>query len=356
MAPSRDFEAEVLKRLLTAVDADSLPAESTHLDDETLALFAEGVLASAERDAAVEHLAVCADCRRVSSLLLSHLDEPDVKVTLTRPGAWISPPMMAWATAAMLLVAAVGVYFSRRSPSRSGEGPASQVASGGSIPTTRKDGAQPPEKTRDERLATTAPKQPASRPPNRPPIETLTDGGSPGKADNLANAIALASAGRLTDYGYGLEGGGFRTREWSPAQVKSLESLPEGQDLTSLLNRGQLFLKFNHAKRATESFADATERFPQSSLAWLGLGLAHYVDNDLAAAAKDFRMALELDPKGQAARFNLAMTLETQHDRDGALQVWKALLQEQLMAADRENVRQRIKALEADQAGTEKKK
>ncbi len=355
MTQPRDLEAEVLKRLLSAADADGPPDDLAHPDDETLALLAEGALSGAERAAAVEHLAVCSDCRRVTSLLLTHVEEPGEKVTLLRPVAWITPPIMAWATAAILLVAGVGLFFNQRSTGQPGGNPSSQVATGGAVSSDQKDTTQSREATPDKRLAETAPQQtPQSPVPGRPPADALADAGSPGKtAGRLANIIALASAGRLSDYGYGFDGDSIRSRDWPPSQVKSLDALPEGRDLTSQLNRGQLLLKFGHAQKAAEAFHDATQHFPNSALAWLGLGLAHYVDNEHDAAAKDFRKALELDPKNQVARINLAVTLESQRDRQGALQLWKSLLQEDLTAADRDRIQQRIRAIEAEPAKSE---
>ena len=217
MTRAPDFsEDKVLKRLLAASDAAAPPAPGSHLADETLALFAEGALRGQERDAAVAHLAACAPCRRVVAVLIQDEHEP-VMLRLTR--FWPLPGMMTWALAASLLVGvatALVVY----NVQRAGPG-AGQVAE------------VPNREGNEKRNASAAPAM---------PHENALAGGPSG--------LYLERAGRLTDYGYGLDGRLIeKFLDPFAEQVKELEALPDGNDLQSLCNRGQRLLGWGGAGR-----------------------------------------------------------------------------------------------------------
>ncbi len=294
----RNHETDVLQRVLAEVNyrADKV----SHLDDETLALFAAGALSGAERDAAIEHLANCDHCREVVASLM----QADEEVTFVQPqrkAAWFSPQVLAYALAACLLIGVTGFLVLPGLMNRAGGPPVA---------------VNPP----------VGPNDPGRTNPARPPLEM----------------VAFASHGRLTDYGFGLDG-----RPSTQFEItKDIVPLPEGQDIESLLKKGHLLLSQGHAKMASETFAEATEKFPKEPVAWLGAGLAAFVDRKPDVAEKNFRKALELNPQLQSARVNLAITLEAKDDKSAALKEWKAVLTQELSPADKEKIETRVKDLE----------
>lgn len=301
----RNHETEVLQRLLAEAEP-SREADHEHLDDETLALFAAGALTGAARDAAIQHLAACDHCRKVAAFLMEENEESSLALP-PRKSTWFTPQVLGYALAASLLIGITGFFILPGILNRAGGRP-DQVA--------HKPPVQPgdPDKVQPNLV--------------RPPLETL----------------AFASQTRLTDYGFGLDGRKLADFE----MIKSFEALPAGKDIESLLKRGHLLLSAGNAKLAGEVFQEATEKFPQEPVAWLGAGLAAFVDKNLDAAEKSFRKALDLDPNNQSARVNLAITLEAKNDRNAALQEWKHLLSQKLTPADREKFEQHVKVLEKE--------
>lgn len=63
------------------------------------------------------------------------------------------------------------------------------------------------------------------------------------------------------------------------------------------------------ADEAHRAWKVAVERWPEQSIAWLGLGNTAHAMGDLAAALAAYRRAIAVDPDQLAARLNLAATL-----------------------------------------------
>lgn len=303
MNTEHKHEAQVLKRLFAEIEP-SRGSDREHLDDEILALFAAGALSGTERDAALMHLAACDHCRQVASLLMEETEEATLSLP-PRKTTWLSPQVLGYVLAASLLIGVTGFLIVPGMLNRAGA-PPDRVAHNPPVPPDGSDKA----------------------PPVRPPLETL----------------AFASQGRLTDYGFGLDG----RRSVDYTTIKDLQPLPDGKDVESLLKRGHLMLGLGEAKLAAAIFQEATERFPREPVAWLGAGLASFVDKNPDAAAKSFEKALELDPTNQSARVNLAIALEAKNDRSAALKEWKAVLSQPLSPADQEKFEQHYKTLEKD--------
>lgn len=72
---------------------------------------------------------------------------------------------------------------------------------------------------------------------------------------------------------------------------------------------------------AAPAYATATEAWPASVIAWLGVGNAAYHRGELAEAERGYRRALELEPGNAAARNNLATALLEQGRCDEAARV-----------------------------------
>src|SRR4051794_31525559 len=67
-----ELDERLIRPILHAADRDSQDQGSEdHPDEETLALFAQGMLTASERAGLVRHLADCLECRRTASLVLT---------------------------------------------------------------------------------------------------------------------------------------------------------------------------------------------------------------------------------------------------------------------------------------------
>jgi hypothetical protein len=166
-----------------------------------------------------------------------------------------------------------------------------------------------------------------------------------------AEPIALAYAGRLTDFGFEIGGVAARDAGRPGAGIAALRAqevlnrTSGRSDLGAELNRGHALLMLGRAEEALAEFRRATRRALGEPLAWLGQGLAAFVLNDFAAAESAFRESLRLDPQSAAARLNLAMTLEELGKLDQAVTEWERLLAQPLPEAEARAVRSEIEEL-----------
>jgi tetratricopeptide (TPR) repeat protein len=164
--------------------------------------------------------------------------------------------------------------------------------------------------------------------------------------------LALASAGRLTDFGF--EIGGATARGASQGQSSRLAeqalkvlSRSDSNDDAVALNRGHAFLSLQQPREGLAEFQRVIDRSPNSPLAWLGQGLARYALNEYPAAEEAFRACLRLDPDLSAARINLAMTLAEEGKIDEALSSWEDILAHPntLTAQDRQAIENEVAEL-----------
>ena len=87
----------------------------SHPDADTLTAFSERLLAEAERDAVVEHLARCGECREIVALALP--ESETLQPVLAPPGSrWLAWPTLRWAFVATgVAIVSVGlVKYQRR--------------------------------------------------------------------------------------------------------------------------------------------------------------------------------------------------------------------------------------------------
>jgi tetratricopeptide (TPR) repeat protein len=331
-----EHENELLRRVLARAQE---PPHSEHLDEELIALFAEDGLSADERARVVEHLADCAQCRRAASSLVSLNDElasfaqdrPTIR--LPRPESERSSSrrrVTLLALAASLLVAVTIALNGWRSSGllaeRNAYDAASQLLASSEFAQARHVISEAAERgTRSDRLQS---------------LDAQA-------ARQMPTAIALASAGQLTDFGVDISGAVGRdlaaplTKGLTAAQ-RSLADI-EGRDVESLLNRGHVALSAGRVADALRDFDKAASLAPRDPLAWLGRGLANYLGDHFEDAAGDFRRAIQLAPKSVAAHVNLAITLhELGHDAD-ALAQWRQIL---TMAPSADQRREAERAIE----------
>jgi len=322
MTDPHPLDDKLLALILRATEPGSPPPELEHVDEETLALFAEGGLTEQERDELLRHLDVCADCRQTAAWLLA--DESPV----TRP----SPPAVVrnaqsfrvvLSVAALVLVTVTIFVLRPRKGSDDVAARETYDSAAELLATSDFDQVQ---------SVLAAAKQRNVWSPALSSLESQV-------IRRIPNAFSLAQAGRLTAFGYDVGGIASRDVPADPqGRLKSVQSVLEdagSDDIRVLLNRGHVLLSLQKPEAARRDFDSAVKLAPNDALAWLGLGLANFMLEDFTAAERAFRQTIEIDPQTIDAKFNLAMTLEEAGETAPALEVWEALLKEPLSDADR---------------------
>jgi hypothetical protein len=110
---SRANEDDRAQRLLSLLDLATGPESSDHVDDDTLALLTGGGASAEELAALRAHLVVCPPCRRLVGQALSDAVRNHPEVRPARTWGWLrrAPAVLAWATAACLLLGVtVGIW------------------------------------------------------------------------------------------------------------------------------------------------------------------------------------------------------------------------------------------------------
>ncbi|HQU44635.1 MAG TPA: tetratricopeptide repeat protein [Pirellulales bacterium] len=373
-----DQEELFMARLLAAVERlDEGSDTQKHPDEETLALFVAGALGIVERESMVAHLDRCAICRQTASALLRLSDdEAETWGGLPRPSSLNehlesdglgspphsqdglgspphnqdglgspphnhdglgspphnqdglgSPPhglRITWFALAASLLLAVGLVWGTKLAGRNGA----------ESETYRQVAALVVDGKFDEADRAVAEAEHKGLVSDR--LKSLHAEAT----RRIPDPIALAYAGRLSDFGY--EPGGIVARDmtetWLGKGAKpALEQLRAAgsSDLEVPLNRGHALLTLGRSDEAQAEFDAAIELAPNNALAWLGRGLAQFMLDRFAAAADDFRKSLQLDPNSVAAKMNLAMALDELGKREEAMTMWRSLQGESLTDADR---------------------
>lgn len=333
MTDTHSHDDQLLARILQAASSQTeSPAESEHVNDESLALFVDGSLTGTERDELLQHLDVCADCRQTAAWLLS--DQPPV----TRPQTETTPPR-ARSFRVVLSVAALALVtvtiFALRPPKG-----ADQVAAR----KTYDSAAELLVLSNFDQVETmlAAARQRGAWSPALSSLEAQV-------IRRMPAPLALAQSGRLMDFGYDV--GGVTPRALPDdfeGRLKSAQSAlaDAGEaDVRVLLNRGHVLLSLRKAEAARREFHAAVKLEPNDALAWLGLGLANFMNEDFTEAEEAFRHCLRIDSHQIAAQFNLAMTLEEAGQPERALEVWKALQSDNLSDVNRAKVEQAIQLI-----------
>jgi tetratricopeptide (TPR) repeat protein len=338
----------LVARLLREIDraaGEGSPNIDRHPDEETLALFALGELRGPERDELVRHLSECAACRQAASSVLtwSELAESVTHPSLERSGSlWRPRRAMAWAglAAAACLLLAFATLIRLDVPGRPG------MATEGEAHAQATDLLQRG-RFNEARAVVAEAVRHGIESDRLSSIEAQALRGIPG-------TIALAYAGRLTDFGFEIGGVTARsTAQGHPAgraeEALGVLSRSGSEDDTIALNRGHALLSLQRPREALAEFQRVAGHTPGSALARLGEGLALFALADYSAAEDAFRACLRLDPEQGAARINLAMTLAEEGKTDEALAAWEEVLarSRELTDEERRAIRREVEELRA---------
>lgn len=99
-----------------------------------------------------------------------------------------------------------------------------------------------------------------------------------------------------------------RGGNWGVVALKSGE-LPASADSASYLRAVAAAESAGRGDLSERSYAAAAERWPDNSLAWLGLGNSAYARGEPEVAERMYRRALQLDSENAATLNNLASTI-----------------------------------------------
>jgi tetratricopeptide (TPR) repeat protein len=97
------------------------------------------------------------------------------------------------------------------------------------------------------------------------------------------------------------------------------EQLPAGADREQWLSAVAVLEGIDQWQAAKSGYAAALERWPESFVAWMGLGNSRYHLHQLETSIEAFRRAAKLQPNNGLAFNNLAQVLAEQGQRQAAL-------------------------------------
>ena len=164
-------------------------------------------------------------------------------------------------------------------------------------------------------------------------------------------AMALAYLGRLSDFGFAIDGAVIKDIDPLDSKDKEAKAAYDllaragSEDIGVLLNRGHALLTLRRPQDALREFEKAAALPSSAALAWLGKGLARFMLDDFKAAEQDFRECLRLDPSNISAKINLAVTLSEEEQWAEAIAAWDAVLGEPLDPQERKKIEQVIDKL-----------
>lgn len=110
-----------------------------------------------------------------------------------------------------------------------------------------------------------------------------------------------------------------RAGNWSLVVVPP-EAMPKTVNEGSYLDEAVAFEQLGRLTTAGTLYDNATRRWPDNTVAWLGKGNLSYQAGDFAGAEQAYRQSLRLDNQQAALWNNLAFSLIQQNQRETALQ------------------------------------
>lgn len=142
---------------------------------------------------------------------------------------------------------------------------------------------------------------------------------------------AFQHAATLPDFGYAIGSQGVR----DPTAIAYSDNLAEALSLLRaagrerrdvLLNRAHAELAANEPLAARSTLVEANRLGFRSPDAYLGRGIAFYMQGDLQQSIQSSGQCLQLQPDQYAGRVNLAMALEELGALEDAITMWQSAL------------------------------
>ena len=96
------------------------------------------------------------------------------------------------------------------------------------------------------------------------------------------------------------------------------------KDVPTLLNLGDVYIQANRPDDATKIFNEALAVDASNSTAKVGLAMAKFVKGDAAGAQADLEALVVVNPKDQAAQYNLGVVYFQNGQTDKAKAAWVA--------------------------------
>ena len=331
---TRNFNVDerLIERLLCHQDRDTQETSpGDHVDEESLAMFADGALDESERAQVTTHLADCPQCRQAVSLMLSLSEQMVAQARPPHTLPLVHNRILWAAAAASVLVVAGLVLWSPPGGLQVAErrtyGEVSDLLRRGQFDSARD-----------------ALREAADEGIHSDRIQSL----QAQAILEIRGTIALESTGRLTDFGF--EIGGIAARSTTPAESlrkrkEAYQLLVDAGGIEARLNRGYVLLALDQPDKALDEFSELTSIHADQPLPYLGKGLAQYILENYAAAESAFKEVLRLAPDNPAATINLAMTLEEQGKLEEAVVAWEKLPLESFPESTQADIRRNIKEL-----------
>lgn len=162
--------------------------------------------------------------------------------------------------------------------------------------------------------------------------------------------VSLASLGRLSDFGYHIDGSIARSVDDADTlqpHKSAYETLTLESDQIEViqLNKAFLLLRMNELNKARIGFGRLTETSPRNPYGWLGLGIAAYSLEDFTSAATAFEEAIRLDSSIVSVHENLAMTYTELGEFAAAIEAWNSVLALHLNPTEADQIRQQVDQL-----------
>ena len=289
-------ERKIVMRLLrTASAGQPVPVEGHVVDDEELmACWESGLLVPRQHEEILDHLAACPQCRRKLAEMIRRgnlqIAEPEpvaVPLSVSAPTARSGTRWLRHALAACLLVA-VGIV-------------------GWTLWLT-------------------------------------------GTSLGIPSHSALAIRGKVTDYGYLLDGQSVATKgpmfdtsldRRQRELEQALKAKPD--DRINRLDYGEVLLQQQQPAEATEVFQRILDATPYDPAAQVGLGLARFQQKRFDDALEQFEAVLQAMPDNLGAKLNAAACLARLGRTAEAIRYWREAIAETQDVVLRAHIEQAIR-------------
>lgn len=119
-----------------------------------------------------------------------------------------------------------------------------------------------------------------------------------------------------------------RLREFLMTDNEKLEnSVTKNKEALAFHSKGSVFFNQEKYELAIKEFKRAVEIDPKFAFAWDDLGLSYRKLNKLDEAIKCYKKSLELDPKSRTPLMNMAVAYQLKNDKKEAIDIYKKYIE-----------------------------